>query len=88
LQETRDPTKKYFRDLLSSDFLKNKFNTDARKFSRNFEGSYHFEDLNMGAQAESNVIFSTKSFIPRSANLNLTAHLFGETVNLLEVRCP
>ncbi|CAG0913567.1 unnamed protein product [Notodromas monacha] len=85
LQESQDPSKQYARDLLASDFLRNKFNTDARKFSRNYEAGFRLPGWNAGAQAESNVIFSTASFLPRSANLNLTAHLFGEAVNLLEV---
>jgi len=85
LQETSDPTKREVKELLASDFLKNKFNTDARKFSRNFEGTYKLKNEDIGIQAESNVIFSTKSFIPRSANLNLTTHIFGEAINLLEI---
>lgn len=85
LQETSDPTKASIRELVGSKFLKNKFNTDARKFSRNFEGSTFWNKYNIGAQAESNVIFSTKSYLPRSAMFNFTVHLFGEAVNLFEV---
>ena len=36
-------------------------------------------------QFDSNVIFSPKSFVPRSASLNLTFNLFGESMNLFEV---
>ncbi|CAG0891208.1 unnamed protein product [Cyprideis torosa] len=87
LQETSDPTKVSVKELLASDFLRNKFNTDVRKFSRNYEGSYFLnsELYDVGAKVESNVIFSTKSYLPRSANLNFTMLLFGEAVNFLEV---
>lgn len=34
---------------------------------------------------ESNLIWSEKSFVPRSANLNLTLDLFGTSVNFLEL---
>lgn len=69
---------------MSNDFLQNKFKTDVRKFSRNYEGSFFSESLNVGAAAESNVIFTPQSYLPRSATLNLTLDLFGESVNILE----
>jgi len=69
---------------VSNDFLRNKFKTDVRKFSRNYEGSFFSESLNVGAAAESNVIFTPQSYLPRSATLNLTLDLFGESVNILE----
>ncbi|XP_052130120.1 apolipophorins-like, partial [Frankliniella occidentalis] len=85
LQETASPWKQTLRELVESDFLKNKFKTDVRKFSRNYEGSQFFDKLNAGVTAESNVIFSPQSYLPRSANLNLTVDVFGESVNLFEV---
>jgi len=69
---------------VSNEFLQNKFQTDVRKFSRNYEGSFFSESLNVGAAAESNVIFTPQSYLPRSATLNLTLDLFGESVNILE----
>ena len=44
-----------------------------------------FDSLNAGAKVESNLIWSPKSFVPRSAMLNLTVDLFGHSVNFLEV---
>lgn len=41
-----------------------------------------------GANYESNVIFSPSSYVPKSAMLNLTVDLFGESINLLEVSAP
>lgn len=85
LQETSSRSKQDFRRMLSSDFLRNKFNTDVRKFSRNFEASTFSEQLNVGASVESNVIFSSRSYLPRSGMVNLTLDLFGQSVNLLEL---
>lgn len=34
---------------------------------------------------EQTVIYSQDSFLPRSASLNLTAEVFGHSVNILEV---
>lgn len=85
LQETSSHWKQSIRALVSSDFLQNKFKTDVRKFSRNYEGSFFSESLNAGAAVESNVIFTPQSYLPRSATLNLTVDLFGQSVNILEV---
>ncbi|CAG9816912.1 unnamed protein product [Phaedon cochleariae] len=83
--KTANPSKIEVQSLLSDSDLVKKFNTDIRKFSRNFEGSIFFEEYNMGGNYEGNVIFSPSSYIPRSAMLNLTIDLFGEAVNIFEV---
>eukprot|EP00106_Octopus_bimaculoides_P022203 XP_014789645.1 PREDICTED: uncharacterized protein LOC106883230 [Octopus bimaculoides] len=84
LMETSDPHRQDIRSILEDEKLKKEFNLDNRKFSRNYEKSVYFETLNAGAAVESNVIFSEKSFVPRSANLNLTIDLFGHAINVLE----
>lgn len=38
-----------------------------------------------GGSFDSNVIFSPKSYIPRSITSNITLTLFGENINILEV---
>ena len=85
LQETSSQSKQAVRQLLASEFLRNKFSTDVRKFSRNLELSSYWPDLNAGGSVESNIIFSSQSYLPRSASLNLTLDLFGESVNLFEL---
>jgi len=85
LQETASPWKQRLRELIETDFLRNKFKTDARKFSRNYEGSYFLDSWNVGGTVESNVVFSPNSYLPRSATVNLTVDIFGESVNLLEL---
>lgn len=85
LKETEDPFKQQIKAILEDDKLSSDFNMDARKFSRNYEGSVFFDSLNLGAKMESNVIWSPKSFVPRSAMANLTVDLFGKSINFLEV---
>jgi hypothetical protein len=85
LQETSSPHKQKIRDILENEVLKKTFDLDKRKFSRNIEMSLFSELLNMGGSVESNIIFSEKSFIPRSAMLNLTAELFGQSINFFEL---
>ncbi|XP_067004188.2 uncharacterized protein [Anabrus simplex] len=85
MQETSSRWKQGIKALISNNFLKNKFNTDVRKFSRNYEASTYFDSINAGAAIESNVIFTPQSYLPRSAMLNLTLDLFGESFNVFEV---
>ena len=85
LQETSSPGKQAVRQMIQSDFLRNKFSTDARKFSRNLEASAFWNELNVGGSVESNIVFSSHSYLPRSASLNLTMDLFGQSVNLFDI---
>jgi len=85
LQETASPTKMSVRAILENIQLQKQFDLDKRKFSRNIELSTFSELLNIGASLESNLIWSSDSFVPRSAMLNLTVDIFGQSVNLLEV---
>ncbi|ESO03810.1 hypothetical protein HELRODRAFT_125498, partial [Helobdella robusta] len=48
-----------------------KFNLDFRKFSKNIDYSSFDDDKNFGGSVETNVIYSSKSFVPRSASVNL-----------------
>jgi len=85
LMETSDPHKQAIRSILEDETLKVEFDMDKRKYSRNYEGSLFIEKLNTGATAEGDIIWSSKSFIPRSAMVNLTVDLFGSAVNLFEI---
>lgn len=85
LQESTSSWRTDVREMLRDNHLANKFRTDVRKFSRNYETSFYSDVLDSGATVDSNVVFSTKSYLPRSATLNLTLDLFGESVNVFEV---
>jgi len=85
LQQTASPAKASIRAILENVQLQKQFDLDKRKFSRNVEFSTFSELLNIGASVESNLIWSADSFVPRSAMLNLTVDVFGQSVNLLEV---
>ncbi|XP_052751003.1 uncharacterized protein LOC113509342 [Galleria mellonella] len=59
---------------------------DFRMFSRNYEQSVFFDQYNAGGNYEANVIFSPDSYIPRSLSLNLTVDMFGESINIFELK--
>lgn len=71
--------------LLVDEELASKFRLDIRKFSRNYEQSVFFDEYNFGVRSDADLIFGTESYMPRRVSFNLTADLFGESVNLLEV---
>ena len=85
LMETADPHKQAIRNILEDETLKKEFDMDNRKYSRNYEGSIFLEKINTGATAEGDLIWSSKSFIPRSGMFNMTVDLFGNAINLFEI---
>ncbi|CAK9805149.1 unnamed protein product [Anthophora quadrimaculata] len=85
LYKSASPTRIEIQSLLTDRDLDDKFNSDRRKFSRNYDGSFFSEEYNFGGNCQGNLIFSPKSYIPRSATFNLTFDLFGESVNVFEV---
>lgn len=84
LQDTESPSKMALRSLVSGIYVPGKFDSDARKASQNIEWSKLSEMYNVGGTAESNIVYSPKSFIPRSIDLNLTVDLFSHSINIFE----
>ena len=62
-----------------------KFPRDIRRYSFNNELSYAIAALGVGASVDTSVIYSQKSFLPRSATVNLTGELFGNRFNFMEL---
>ncbi|XP_035725460.1 apolipophorins-like [Vespa mandarinia] len=85
LRASTDPNKAAAKNLLGHIQPRTKFPEDFRKFSFNNELSYNLEAFGIGSSAESNVIYSQNSFVPRSTSLNLTAEVFGQSFNFFEL---
>ncbi|KAK2585087.1 hypothetical protein KPH14_008599 [Odynerus spinipes] len=85
LRASTDPNKEAAKKFLGAIKPNKKFPEDFRKFSFNNELSYNLDAFGIGSSAESNVIYSQNSFIPRSASLNLTTEVFGQSFNFLEL---
>ncbi|EZA49996.1 Apolipophorins [Ooceraea biroi] len=85
LYNSASPTRIEIQSLLTDRDLDSKFNIDVRKFSRNYENSFFSEEYNVGANYQANLIFSPKSYVPRSLTLNVTTDIFGQSVNLFEI---
>ena len=85
LQESAFPEKQAVRELIGEELLQNKFTPEVLKFSRNYESSFAFTEPEFAGMVESNVIFSSNSFLPRSAMINFNVDAFGKTIDLLEI---
>lgn len=85
LLKSASPVNVFIQGLLADADLGNKFNMDRRRFSRNYEYSLFFDDYNFGFTSDSNLIFGTDSYIPKSLSLNFTADVFGESINFFEL---
>lgn len=79
------PGKENVRRLVKKLNLEKSFPHDLRKFSRNLAVTDFCPINNAGWDIDTNIIYTPKSFIPRSASMNLTLDLFGQSVNLFEV---
>lgn len=84
LAKSASPVRVAAQGLLVDGDLGTKYKLDIRKFSRNFEHSLFFDEYNFGGFSEANLIFGTESYMPRALSFNLTADLFGESVNFFE----
>ncbi|XP_012534919.2 uncharacterized protein LOC105835859 [Monomorium pharaonis] len=85
LYNSASPTRVEIQSLLTDRDIDNKFNSDVRKFSRNYENSFFSEEYNVGVNYQTNLIFSPKSYMPRSLTFNVTTDFLGRSVNLLEI---
>ncbi|XP_076681659.1 retinoid- and fatty-acid binding glycoprotein apolipophorin isoform X2 [Andrena cerasifolii] len=85
LRASTDPNKQDAKNQLGLIKPRTKFPEDFRKFSFNNELSYKIDAFGLGSSVDSNVIYSQNSFVPRSANLNVTMELFGRNMNFLEL---
>ncbi|KAJ8708722.1 hypothetical protein PYW08_010104 [Mythimna loreyi] len=87
LAESSLPSRVEIQGLLSGNQIPHlEDSPDFRMYSRNYEQGVFFDQYNAGGNYEANVIFSPDSYIPRSFSLNLTVDMFGESINLFEMK--
>ncbi|XP_043855212.1 uncharacterized protein LOC122752259 [Dromiciops gliroides] len=85
LLETDDPLKRSLRDSLPDDILSQEFEAETWKHSSYSDITFRSASSNMGANLEGTLLFSPASFLPRSIMANLTIHVMGHAVNILEL---
>lgn len=85
LRSSTDPSKENGRSHFGQIRTTKKFPSDLRRFSFNREFSYAVQSLGLGSAVDTTVIYSQKSFLPRSTNINMTGEIFGNAFNVLEL---
>lgn len=85
LRASADPHRENLRRVYGNIKPSYKFPSDIRKYSFNKEFSYSIQSIGAGASVDTNVIYSQKSWLPRSGRFNLTGELFGNVFNVLEL---
>ncbi|NWS11451.1 APLP protein, partial [Pachyramphus minor] len=75
--------KEHLRDSIPDEILSRDFEKETWKYSSYSDVTFH--SAGAGANVEASVVFSPASFLPRSVTTNLTVHLMGQAINLLEV---
>lgn len=77
----REAARAHFRNLRTN----KKFPFDPRRYSFNREVSYAIDSVGMGSAIDTSVIYSQRSFLPRSVRVNVTGNLFGNAFNFVEL---
>lgn len=85
LRSSTNPDKQLAKTHLGFMHSPNKFPFDPRKYSFNGEFSWSLDALGMSNNIEGDVIYSQNSYLPRTAQLNLTSEIFGQRFNFLEL---
>nr|XP_049706191.1 uncharacterized protein LOC110382727 isoform X1 [Helicoverpa armigera]XP_049706192.1 uncharacterized protein LOC110382727 isoform X2 [Helicoverpa armigera]XP_049706193.1 uncharacterized protein LOC110382727 isoform X3 [Helicoverpa armigera]XP_049706194.1 uncharacterized protein LOC110382727 isoform X4 [Helicoverpa armigera]XP_049706195.1 uncharacterized protein LOC110382727 isoform X5 [Helicoverpa armigera] len=87
LAESSLPSRVEIQGLLSGNQIPHlEDSPDFRMYSRNYEQGMFFDQYNAGGNYEANVVFTPDSYIPRSLSLNLTVDMFGESINVFEMK--
>ncbi|NXJ96790.1 APLP protein, partial [Corythaixoides concolor] len=76
--------KEHLRDSIPDEILSRDFDRETWKYSSYSDVTFH--SAGAGANMEASVVFSPASFLPRSVMTNLTVHLMGQAINLLEAK--
>lgn len=85
LRSSTDAYRQQSRAHLANIRSSKKFPSDVRQYSFNRELSYSIDSLGIGGSVDTDVIYSPKSFLPRSLRTNLTGTIFGNEFNVLEL---
>ncbi|NXN30409.1 APLP protein, partial [Nycticryphes semicollaris] len=76
--------KEHLRDSIPDEILSRDFEREMWKYSSYSDITFY--SAGTGANMEASVVFSPASFLPRSVMTNLTVHIMGQAINLLEAK--
>ncbi|EFO23596.1 hypothetical protein LOAG_04890 [Loa loa] len=84
-QRSTNPGIRNLQHILKRFHFPQRYNLDSNRFSRYYELGYFDRENNYGGHMDSSVLFVPNGYIPRQVAFNFTAHLFGKSINILEV---
>ncbi len=84
IRSSTDPKREAAREFFQDVRTEKEYPFDPRRYSFNREFSYAIDSVGFGSSIDTNVIYSQRSFLPRSGRLNFTGELFGNSFNVLE----
>lgn len=85
LRASVDPSKKIAKQIFGEIQSPKRYPKDFRRYSFNQEFSYAVDSLGIGGSVDTNVIYSQRSFLPRSGAMNFSSELFGTSFNIFEL---
>ncbi|KRZ80136.1 Vitellogenin [Trichinella papuae] len=85
LRYSESPSREVLHRLLMFESVKPKFDKDFYKFSHFHHISTFSKRENVGIDFEHAVLFAPDEYMPKQAFLNFTIHMYGQSMNLLEI---
>uniref|UniRef100_A0A915PUL0 Vitellogenin n=1 Tax=Setaria digitata TaxID=48799 RepID=A0A915PUL0_9BILA len=84
-QRSTNPSSSNLQHILKRFHIPHHYNLDPNRFSRYYELGYFDRENNYGGHMDTSVLLVPNGYIPREVKLNFTVHLFGKSVNILEI---
>ncbi|KAH9366847.1 hypothetical protein HPB48_018454 [Haemaphysalis longicornis] len=78
------PFQREYRVIANDLALRNRFELDFRKFSRNVHYRMFFDPLDTGFELDGDVVYTPDSYYPRSARVATSFDIFGKKIDLFE----
>ncbi|CAG9538789.1 unnamed protein product [Cercopithifilaria johnstoni] len=84
-KRSTNPGLRSLQHILKRFHIPQRYNLDLIRFSRYHELGYFDRENNYGGHMDTSVLLVPKGYIPREIAFNFTVHLFGKSVNILEI---
>ncbi|KAM3718740.1 putative apolipophorin protein [Dirofilaria immitis] len=84
-QRSTNPGSRNLQHLLKRFHVPQRYNLDSNRFSHYYELGYFDRENNYGGHMDTSILLAPNGYVPREVAFNFTVHLFGKSVNILEI---
>ncbi|VBB31264.1 unnamed protein product, partial [Acanthocheilonema viteae] len=84
-QRSTNPGLHNLQYILRKFHILQRYNLDISRFSRYHELGYFDRENNYGGHVDTSILLVPNGYIPREVAFNFTVHLFGKSINILEI---